>query len=269
MLFNRPYFSEKREINAIKLFIFVFNKKTYPMPKNTFFFILLLSSIITFFSCGTKSDDELSKTFDCENLGLNIGDECEPDWINLPGIVSDDCECVPDFDCPDILKNIGDDCLTEENDAGIINDNCECEEVIIDYDCPHNYQGNIGDACTSDQDNPGIIMLLTIPQGQYCDCIAEDDVDCPILGGNIGEWSPNVPECWILYSCECGGFCDEFDQYIGDHCTNPDNGLLGILTEDCDCDVYDCQELEAYIGDSCITDNNQNGTINADCECEE
>ncbi|QMU62864.1 MAG: hypothetical protein GKR88_00320 [Flavobacteriaceae bacterium] len=45
----------------------------------------------------------------------------------------------------------------------------------------------------------------------------------------------------------------------------------GVLNANCECEVtvtYDCPTLQLNIGDSCTTANGMDGKINANCECE-
>src|SRR5690606_41943252 len=44
---------------------------------------------------------------------------------------SDLVETAPEFDCPELEANIGDACELTDGTAGVINDNCECDEVVI------------------------------------------------------------------------------------------------------------------------------------------
>ena len=113
------------------------------MKKNKIIYLILLIAICftVFVSC------EEEETFDCPEIGANIGDPCEnPNGVE--GTISEDCECivnVPDFDCPEIEANIGDPC-DGGNVEGTISEDCECVVDGPDFDCPE-IEANIGDPC--------------------------------------------------------------------------------------------------------------------------
>lgn len=82
---------------------------------------------------GTPIEEE----FDCPDLEVNIGDTCDDgDDMTENDMYNEDCECVGtpievEFDCPDLEANIGDDCIDEETEqAGEINEDCECEPTV-------------------------------------------------------------------------------------------------------------------------------------------
>ena len=61
--------------------------------------------------------------------------------------------------------------------------------------------------------------------------------------------------------------CPDIQANIGDDCTTP-GGDLGEITANCDCEpVFDCPAIQANIGDPCVIQNQQ-GTINANCDCQ-
>ncbi|NNF74264.1 MAG: hypothetical protein HKN00_03700 [Flavobacteriaceae bacterium] len=159
----------------------------------------------------------------CEDLQANIGDECEtPDGV--VGVINENCECETDvnqFDCPDYEANIGDECETPDGVVGVINENCECETDVNEFDCP-DYEANIGDPCENPNGVSGVL-------NENCDCITDTTFDCEELQANVGD------------ECEDA------------------NGNLGVLNENCECAVdtsaFECfSNVEFVICDDNTTD---------------
>lgn len=93
----------------------IYKLKNHRLNKvsQTLFRVLLMCFLITQVSC---SDDELCdynenlKTFDCEDLQVNIGDACDSNGDGIAnGSVNDSCECIPKYpifgSCPGFIQN--------------------------------------------------------------------------------------------------------------------------------------------------------------------
>ena len=92
--------------------------------------VMALAMTFAFSSCDSGNED----LFDCPELGLNFGDECESTFPDRPdtytGSVSEDCECLmegtTDADCPELGLNIGDECGEVDGNPIYVDENCEC-----------------------------------------------------------------------------------------------------------------------------------------------
>src|SRR5690554_4200637 len=72
--------------------------------------------------------------YDCEELQVNYGDPCDDGDDNTENDqYNTDCECVGTeivYECPDLMANIGDACSDDVIENGVVNDDCECEEIV-------------------------------------------------------------------------------------------------------------------------------------------
>ncbi len=87
----------------------------------------------------TVNIDAGVEPFDCEELGLNIGDPCDDgDDDTENDTVTDDCECegtpVVTVDCEELGLNIGDACDDDDDDTenDTVTADCECDGTPID-----------------------------------------------------------------------------------------------------------------------------------------
>jgi len=159
------------------------NKRFQLLP---FLFTL---SLFLFISCA-PDETALIPVFDCPDLELNFGNECESN-DSLLWIVDGNCECqfVVTSDCAYIYAgyNIGDFCCNPNFACGIINMYCECEVDCMDVGY------NIGDLCHIDGN-----------EGYYnsdCECVT---YDCPELQLNIGDDCISInQEATVNADCEC------------------------------------------------------------------
>ncbi|MDO5656575.1 MAG: DUF5689 domain-containing protein [Flavobacteriaceae bacterium] len=148
-----------------------------------------------------------AETFDCPELGANIGDACDDnDETTENDVVTEDCGCAgtpipPVFDCPELGANIGDACDdgddTTEND--VVTEDCGCAGTPIPpvFDCPE-LGANIGDACddgdettendvvTEDCGCAGTPIGVVDTDG---DGIADDVDNCPFVSNpDQADW---------------------------------------------------------------------------------
>lgn len=131
--------------------------------KNTIQLFLSIFLVVCLFACDKNVDNIYMKPiFNCEELELNIGDDCILENAEI-GIVDETCTCIlpsPGFDCPDLGLNIGDNCMII-NELGIVSSNCECD-INTPFDCPE-LQSNIGDNCILENGNTGTLT-------ENCEC---------------------------------------------------------------------------------------------------
>ncbi len=239
--------------------------------------------------------------YDCEALELNIGDTCEIG--NELGTVNENCECIEetqstqcdevtnlaswyDSEFPDGYElSPGDQCWDSNEQQGVVNENCECEAQVQEFDCP-NLQANVGDAC----ETPGTPFGGVV--NADCECEGETiEYDCPELQANIGMSCVDIFGNFgvIDENCECltnnGGDydCPNMQGNVGDPC----QAGWGIIDQHCDCiennpatlctqtsnlaSWYDLEFPNGYfleVGADCWTSSDEQGTVNQNCECE-
>ncbi|NNL92651.1 MAG: hypothetical protein HKO66_10490 [Saprospiraceae bacterium] len=159
-------------------------------------------------------NDSDQMVYDCPDLELNIGDECSfeaPDRQDaITGIIDENCECVlthDSYDCPELQQNIGDTCRDENDNIGIVSNECICLITdVAQYDCP-DLEYNIGDVCRY-QDDTGAWYDGVI--NNNCNCVANDVAyDCPDIQQNIGDGCRYQDDTGAWYDgvvnddCEC------------------------------------------------------------------
>ena len=240
-------------------------------------------------------------TFDCPDLQANFGDDClNP--TGVLGFVNENCECEVDdtnFDCPDLQANVGDVCVTSNGAEGVINGNCECEPNTNNpFVC---FDENI--TITACDENDGVVDGFSAFDlfAVYADCDHINDIeityhpasqDAENQTNQLPMSYVNVSNPETIYSrithlgsgafviyqvhlivenCNTTFDCPDLQANVGDDCLNP-TGELGVINENCECDVddtaFDCPDLQANVGDDCETSTGDLGVVNADCGCE-
>ncbi|MFK7755435.1 MAG: hypothetical protein AB8B53_00735 [Flavobacteriales bacterium] len=239
--------------------------------------------------------------FDCLELALNYGDACQGEGFT--GVVTQNCECdeiivegcdsvtnlsasfLEDFPegVPSGYFSIGDECSTASDQSGFINENCYCEAITVEFDCPE-LQANEGDPC--------FVGDVGGQVDQDCNCIVDDEESfCYELTGASPNYTSGYigDECWTLNNeqgaisenCECLANnpdltdCPDFYESgvganFGDECEALDVGTgfwyTGIIDENCSCEPVDCQNLGLNVGDPC---QGGWGIVTSDCDCVE
>lgn len=252
--------------------------------KYKIFFLSIVSLIIVTMSFVSCEEDEIDdSTFistgviNCDSV--EVGDTCfwsvtldNGQVFEIGGTVDEECECDVYLYgyCPDLNLTFGDTCFTDNNESGIVNNNCEC----LVADCP-DLGLNIGDVC--DTGNDGIHIVDT-----NCNCTFTP-YDCIDLQGFAGDsCMVNNYQGIITPDCDCEvdvvWDCPDVSLNVGDSCVSV-NSLPGYIDVNCDCieeNPWDCPELQTWFGTVCSYIYDNNGTpvtvyssVNTNCECEE
>ena len=246
-----------------------------------------------------RCDTSPIQTYDCPALGVNFGRACRVspgvegridtscncvereinEGCNLTQTEIDDCRAsggeivnlqdscicdVPDeVACPDLGADIGDFCFTVDSTDGIVNQDCECEEIA--FDCPE-LQLNIGQRCQDAAGNFGEVA-------GDCSCaVPMNTFDCPDQQANFGDScrTPNGEPGELDGNCNCftgpGFDCPDLRANFNTFCVTVDS-LFGVADSSCVCIAWDCQIIEQNIGDNCVTANGARGTVSDNCDC--
>jgi hypothetical protein len=200
--------------------------------------------------------------FECPDLGLNIGDDCDANGV--AGTVDDDCNCVANI-------------VTPANDLPCDAIALECGADIAGSTENATTEGTPTDLCGTITGTYGGVWYSFIGEGNLVTvslCGSDYDTKLNVYSGAcdalecVGGNDDNFDACGSGNNSQLEPFTAiegvEYFVYVNGYSTN-----FGAFNLNISCVEFECPELLGNIGDACDDGNpdSNSDVITADCEC--